>query len=242
MSGHRFPLRPCFLAISVFLASCEATPVLPPAPADEASVRPDVNKRFLAKDLDLDWAVGTFEAESREIFASRAAIVAALELEPGDAVADVGAGTGLFFAPLSQAVGPEGRVIGVDLAPRMIEFMQRRVAESGFSNVDVVQCTERSVELDAASVDVLFSTDTYHHFEYPRSTLASIARALRSGGTMVVIDFERVPGKSRDWILNHVRTGKEEVIAEVTAAGFVYEGELTIDGLEENYAIRFRRP
>src|SRR5690606_25175451 len=105
---------------------------------------------------------------------------------------------------------------------------------------EVVQCSERDVSLPDGSVDTVFTCDTYHHFEYPQATLASIHRALRPGGTLVIVDFERIPGKSREWLLGHVRCGKEQVICEVTEAGFEVVEEVPL-GFEENYFLRFRR-
>ena len=86
----------------------------------------------------------------------------------------------------------------------------------------------------------MFVCDTYHHFTYPRTELASLHRALRPGGRLVVVDFERVEGVSSDWVLEHVRAGKEAVRAEIEAAGFTFLDQ-PATGLEENYCVRFRR-
>jgi predicted methyltransferase len=102
-------------------------------------------------------------------------------------------------------------------------------------------CAEDSVELPAESVDLVFVCDTYHHFEYPRSTTTSIHSALRDGGELFVVDFERIPGVTRPWLLEHVRAGKQTVIAEIESFGFEFVEELKVAGLEENYAIRFRK-
>jgi hypothetical protein len=59
---------------------------------------------------------------------------------------------------------------------------------------------------------------------------------------MFVVDFERIPGISREWILGHVRAGKSEVVEEIETSGFVFESEIAVPGLEENYMLRFRRP
>jgi predicted methyltransferase len=88
-------------------------------------------------------------------------------------------------------------------------------------------------------VDLAFTSDTYHHLEYPRSTLASIHRALRPGGELVVVDYRREPGKSPAWILGHVRAGQEEVAKEIEAAGF--KRVETPEFLKENYLMRFRK-
>ena len=233
-----------FALLVLLAAGCGpgAAPDLPPRPVEETSVRPGANERFLAEDLDVDEFVGIFEGESREIAREREAIAATLGLTAGDAVADVGAGTGLFLDLLARAVGPDGAVYAVDLSPGFVEHLEQRAQDEGLASVSVVLCTERSVELAPASVDVVFLCDTYHHVEYPSSVLWSIYRALRPGGRLVIVDFERIPGVSRDWILGHVRAGKETVLAEIEAAGFRFEDEPEIEGLEENYVLRFRRP
>ena len=88
-------------------------------------------------------------------------------------------------------------------------------------------------------MDQVFICDVYHHFEHPADTLASIHEALRDGGTMVIVDFERIPGKSRLFVLSHVRCGKETVIKEVEAAGFKFVEE--VEMMEEQYVIRFAK-
>jgi FkbM family methyltransferase len=208
--------------------------------AEEASVRPGINKDYTDPNLDVDKMVQRLESESREVFAQRAAIAAAVGLRPGAAVADVGAGTGVFTDYFAQAVGGTGRVYAVDIAPKFVARLRERAAAHGWPQVEAVLCTDRDVTLPPASIDTAFICDTYHHFEYPRATMTSIHRALRPGGEVVIVDFERIPGVSRDWVLGHVRCGKEVVIAEVEACGFTKVGEASL-GLHENYCLRFRR-
>ena len=98
------------------------------------------------------------------------------------------------------------------------------------------------MDLPEDSIDLAFVCDVYHHLEYPRSMLASLRRALRPGGVLVVIDYERIPGRSWPFILNHVRAGKHEFAKEIEEAGFVLEEELRVEGLVQNYMLRFRSP
>lgn len=210
--------------------------------AQEESVRPGVNQGFLTPDLEVRRWLQIFEGESREIYRARDQIVAALELAAGMTVADVGAGTGLFLKPLAEAVGPEGRVYAVEIAPRFIAYLDERVQREGLGQVEVVTGAPRTLPIPPHSLDVVFLCDTYHHFEYPKSMLRSLYSALRPGGALVVVDFERIPGVSRKWVLEHVRAGKATAIAEITAAGFRLEEEIEIDALKENYMLRFRRP
>jgi ubiquinone/menaquinone biosynthesis C-methylase UbiE len=227
--------------VLAFVAAGCSTALDPPPAAGESSVRPGINERFLSEDLDVGEWLARFEGEPREIFSERKGIVASLGLAPGMRIADVGAGTGLFLAPFAEAVGAAGRVYAVEISPRFLEHLQERARAEDLA-IRIVQGTERSVELPQASVDLAFVCDVYHHFEYPSSSLASLRRAIRPGGTLVVIDFHRIPGKSSDFILKHVRAGQDVFTAEIEQAGFELVEELAIDGLSENYALRFRRP
>lgn len=229
-------------AVLVWLGGmgCQSGPrEAPTAPLAESSVRPGINQEYLNPDLEVTPWVERFEREGREIYDQRHEIVRAARIRRGQAVADIGAGTGLFTPLLAEAVGPRGQVFAVDIVPAFLEHIRRRAAEGGWRNVRTVQCTERSISLPRHSIDVAFLCDVYHHFEYPRSSLASIHRALRRGGTLVVIDFKRLPGHSSDWVLNHVRAGQEEVTAEIEAAGFRKLEEVSL--LRDNYVLRFRK-
>lgn len=255
--------RTILVAVLAAAASCQprpaAVPAQPPTPtglpapspapdvaaspapetAPETSVKPGANAQFLTPDLRVDEWAARFETESREVYAHREAIVRATSARPGARVADIGAGTGLFTLLFARAVGPEGRVFAVDIAPRFLEHIERRAREAKLANVQVVRGTERSVDLPPASVDVAFVCDTYHHFEFPRSSLASIHQALRPEGELFIVDFKRIPGQSAGWIFDHVRAGQEVFTAEIKAAGFEQVEELPL--LKENYVLRFRK-
>ena len=200
-----------------------------------------INKNFTDPDLDVDAFVKRFEIESREIYTARERILSACGIAKGDVVADIGAGTGLFTRMFSVAAGDQGWVFAVDVAPRFIEHINQEAIKLDLDNITGVLCAENSVNLPANSVDVVFVCDTYHHFEYPKSTLASIRRALKEGGHLIVIDFERIPGTSREWLLDHVRAGKSVFRGEIEAAGFVLKSEKKIEGFQENYFLEFSR-
>ncbi|VAX39371.1 hypothetical protein MNBD_PLANCTO03-493 [hydrothermal vent metagenome] len=210
--------------------------------ADEPSVKPGINEAYFAADIDVGVWTQRFEVETREIYHARAEIVSAVGLQPGQRVADIGAGTGLFLEPFAEAVGSTGRVYALDIVPAFIDHMAARAAHLGLPQVEARLSSERSIDLPTNSIDAAFVCDVYHHFEYPRSSLASIYSALRPGGQLVVIDFRRIPGVSRDWVLNHVRAGQKVVTAEIEHAGFVLVEEVLIDSFEESYFLRFRKP
>jgi ubiquinone/menaquinone biosynthesis C-methylase UbiE len=226
----------CAIAL-VAISGCASSS----APAHEASVKPGINQTFLDPDLDIETYIERFEVESREIARWHREIVAAMDLEPGDAVVDIGAGTGLFLEALAHTVGESGAVYAIDISEPFVEHMRQRAIDLGLGQVRAQLCSEDSIDLPRASVDVAFACDVYHHFEYPQSTLASIHSALRPGGEFVIVDFERIPGVTSPWLMEHVRAGKEVFTAEIEAAGFDLVEEITIDGLSENYMLRFRR-
>ena len=184
---------------------------------------------------------GRFEVESREIFSSRDEVLKAVGLKAGQVVADIGAGTGFFAKLFSSAVGDDGHVFAVDISPVFLKHLRQRVKADELTNVSVIPCREDSVTLSPDSVDVAFICDTYHHFEFPQATMTSLYNAMRPGGQLIVIDFERIPGKSRDWTLSHVRAGKNEFRQEIEQIGFRFVGEQPIAGFEENYFLRFQR-
>ncbi len=229
----------CVIASLLSLSACHGGP---PAAADEPSVKPGINADFLDPALDVGKYEQRFEVESREIFAQRAKIAALTGVQAGQAIADIGAGTGLFTRMFASVVGASGKVYAVEIAPKFVEHLREGAKLRGAGNIEVVQCTERSAELPPASIDLAFVCDTYHHFEFPKHTLASIHAAVRPGGELVVVDFRRIPGVSRDWILEHVRAGQEVVTAEVEAAGFTKVRDEDAPFLRENYVMRFRRP
>ncbi|MBX7165723.1 MAG: methyltransferase domain-containing protein [Pirellulales bacterium] len=209
-----------------------------PAAAQETSVRPGINDSF--RDPDLKAFEQRFETESREVFALRHEIVAACKLQPGQVVADVGAGTGLFTLLMARAVGSEGKVLAVDIAEEFLEHIQNKAREAQLDNVTTVLCKQDSAELAPASVDVVFVCDTYHHFEFPFRTLQSLHRALRPGGRLIVIDFRKVAGESTEFVMQHVRAPQDVFEQEIADSGFQKVDE--VGGLlKENYFVVFQR-
>lgn len=206
--------------------------------AQEKSVAPEINKAFRKPDI-ADFQ-GKFEKEGREAFEHREVIVKACDIREGMQVADVGAGTGLFSRMFAPKVGVKGTVLAVDISEDFLKHIQVTAREQNLANIQTVLCKQDSVELPDSSVDLVFTCDTYHHFEFPFKTLSSIHRALKPGGRLIVVDYHRIEGKSTEWVMGHVRAGLDVVEKEITSAGFKRVGELK-DVLKENYLVEFER-
>ncbi len=229
-AGSLLRVITCALMVSAPMAANSAA-TAPQTGADPAVNRPYANPQFE------QW-VARFERPGREVYDKRYEIVAATRVHPGMIVADIGAGTGLFTRLFSAAVGPSGKVIAVDVSRVFIDNVVRIAREQGLNNVEGIVNTQTDTLLPAGSIDLAFLSDTYHHFEQPSSMMKSIHRALRPGGTLIVIDF-RKQDHSSDWIKGHVRAGSETVIEEIEAAGFELGGEEKF--LHDNYFLRFVR-
>ena len=208
--------------------------------AAAAGADPEVNKNFTNPALKVNEWVSKFEIESREVYKFRKRIVRTAGLTRGDAIADIGAGTGLFTFLFADAVGSQGQVLAVDISKPFLEHLQKKAKVGGRRNIKVIEGGAESPNLPAGSVDRIFICDTYHHFEHPVPMLAAIARALKPGGQVILVDFKRQEGVSSEWTLKHVRAGEEQVVSEFKDAGFtVVRRE---DFLKDNYVLVFNGP
>jgi len=204
--------------------------------AQETNVAPTINQNFKSADLDVEGWATRFTGESREVFHARNDVVKAIGLKPGDAIADIGAGTGLYTRLFAGAVGPTGTVYANDIAPQFLAYIAANAARDGLKNVQTVQGGDRSANLKDASLDVAFSSDVYHHFEYPMTMNASIHRALKPGGRLYVLEMEKSGTQTA-----HVRAPKDVVIAEIEKSGFKLVEQVKVPGLKDNYLLQFRK-
>ena len=141
---------------------------------------------------------------------------------------------------MAHKVGPRGTVYAVDIAENFIEHIAELSKKEGLKNMKAIVCSERSVDLPENSIDVAFICDVYHHFEYPYDSMASLHKAMRPGGRLVIVDFERVKGVSREWTLGHVRCGKGTVTDEVKDSGFDFVEEVDL-GMNEQWVRVYRK-
>jgi ubiquinone/menaquinone biosynthesis C-methylase UbiE len=224
-----------------FLLFLLAISLAPVAFAAETSVKPGINDTYLNPDINPEAQNKGFTSENRETFANRTEIAAAIGLKPGMTVADVGAGTGIYEPVFSKAVGASGKVYAVDISKPLLAFLEKSMKEAGIANVTAVLGSDKTINLPPNSVDVVFTSDVYHHFEYPQAILEDIRRVLKDGGQFIVVDYDHIPGVTPSSRLQHVRTDKKTVIAEVTQAGFKPPEDVKISGLKESFFLRFRK-
>src|SRR5262245_49010110 len=111
-----------------------------------------------------------------------------LHVGPGDHVVDIGCGTGLNFALLQEAIGPEGRIIGVDLTDAMLDQARQRVARHGWTNVELVQ-SDAAQYAFPSRVDGIISTFALTFIPQGARVIEHGCRALAPGRHWVVLDM-----------------------------------------------------
>ncbi len=116
-------------------------------------------------------------------------LVEALKLEPGDVVADIGAGTGYYTWRMAKAVGDRGLVYAVDIQEEMLDFLAKRMAERKVTNVKGVLGTITDPKLPAHSIDLVLLVDVYHEFDHPFEMMQATCKALKPGGRAVLVEF-----------------------------------------------------
>ena len=226
-------------AIQVLLAGLICFGAATWAVAQQPTITPtakELNKSF---DADASQWTERFEHEGRAIYDKRFEILDAMNLKPGLNVADIGAGSGLFSRMVAARVAPGGTVYAVDIAKNMIDHIAKVAKEENIPNLKPVLGDPKSPKLAPNSVDVVFIIDSYHHFEYPTDMLAEINKALRPDGMLMLIDFKRIDGVSRDYILKMVRAGEGTFTDEFLNAGFDLV-ERRDDMFPDNYMLKFK--
>lgn len=151
-------------------------------------------------------------------------LVAALKIAKGSTVVDLGTGPGYMLPFLAEATGPSGKILAEDIQTDFLDQARARAKSAGIRNVEFVLGNDRDPHLPASSADLILVLDAYHHFDYPEQMLASLKRALKPGGRLVIVEYHKrrgaMGGGDPDRPLKHIRAGAEEVENEVTAAGF----------------------
>ena len=131
------------------------------------------------------------ERPDRETEEAPTKAIAALKLQPGQTVADIGAGSGYYSMLLSAAVGPRGRVYATDIQPEMLALIRDKVDKARVSNVELVLGTATESRLPDAALDLALMVDVYHELAQPQAFLRSLKRAIKPDGRLVLIEFRK---------------------------------------------------
>jgi arsenite methyltransferase len=164
-----------------------------------------------------------YEGVNRDDWQQPQRVIAVVNIRPGDRVADLGSGGGYFTFRLAEAVGPAGRVYAVDIDRDMVDLIAKRVKQETLSNIEPVLAKPDDPLLPKAGVDLIFTSNTYHHIDKRIAYFANLRKYLRPGGRVAIIDFDR-----RSWFEGLFRhyTPTEFIKPEMEQAGYSLQEDL----------------
>ena len=198
----------------------------------EAQRRHPVSGRVLAPVMGVAGA-GWLERPEREDEEAPSKAIALLDLKPGMAVADIGAGSGYYSARMARRVGPTGRVYATDIQPGMIALLDRRIASEGLTNITTVLGAPDDPKLAANSIDLAIMVDVYHELQDPQVFLQRLKPAFKAGGRLALLEFRKEDPKIP--ILEVHKMSVAEVKQEMEAEG--YEIDRVIEELPWQHLI-----
>ena len=163
-----------------------------------------------------------YEGFNRDAWQEPQKVVAMLQIRPGDHIADLGSGSGYFTFYLAKAAGPTGKVYAVDIDEEMNDVVAKRAKKEDVNNVEVILAKPDNPLLPATGVDLIFTTNVYHHIENPIAYFANLRKVLRPSGRIAIIDFDR-----RAWLEGLFRhyTPSEFIKREMEQAGYTLQRE-----------------
>jgi precorrin-6B methylase 2 len=232
-----------FVWIALLLAT-GAAPAQPTAPSERYSAAPasadGIGKRYMGREISavMGWqGAAWLEREERDREERTDLLLAALALQPGMVVADIGAGTGYLSRRMAPVVMPGGKVWAVDVQPQMISFLQGTVKRSGLSQIEPRLGAVDNIGLPAGSVDLAIMVDVYHELAFPYEVMASVMQALKPGGRVVFVEY-----KAEDPQVPIKRLHKmSEAQIRREAAVFALDWERTVSTLPWQHVVVFRK-
>ena len=185
---------------------------------------------------DADQWAKVFDDPARDAWQQPDAVIAALELAPAMTVADIGAGTGYFAVRLAKQL-PQGQVIATDIEPDMIRYLKDRATKEGVTNLRAELTPPADPRLADASIDRILVVDVWHHLSDRVAYAKALARGLKPGGMIAVVDFKldatHGPPKQH-------RLTPEAIAADLASAGLTH-ARVSPTVLPEQYIVIARR-
>ena len=191
----------------------------------QAQQRHPVSGRLIAPVMGVAGAEW-LERPERESEEAPSKAIQALEIQPGQVVADIGAGSGYYTVRLAREVGPTGKVYSTDIQPGMLDLLLRNVAKAKLDNVVPVLGTPDDPKLPPGSLDLALMVDVYHELGAPQAFIRKLRAALKPNGRLVLLEFRKED--SRVPIRPEHKMSVAEVRQELEPEGFTLSAVLDV--------------
>ena len=179
------------------------------------------------------------ERDSRESEERTDLLVEGLKVEEGDVIADIGAGSGYFAWRLAKRVGPQGRILAVDIQPEMLEILRVNMEKHEVADrVEPVLGTETDPRLPKDTVDLTLIVDVYHELSHPYEMTVRMVEALKPGGRIAFVEYRAEDPAVRIKRLHKMT--EAQVKKEMTVHNLEYVE--TLDFLPQQHIVIFRKP
>ena len=202
--------------------------------------RDGIGKSYMGREISavMGWqGAAWLERQERDREERTDLLLAALMLQPGFVVADIGAGTGYLSRRMAPAVLPGGKVWAVDVQPEMVNMLMAGAQRSGLTQIEARQGAGDDVKLPASSVDLAVMVDVYHELAYPYEVMSSVVKALKPGGRVVFVEY-----KAEDPLVPIKPLHKmSEAQIRREAAVFALDWERTVRTLPWQHVVVFRK-
>lgn len=163
------------------------------------------------------WKRFVYDGFDRDEWQKPDEVIALLGVDEGAQVADVGAGGGYFTFKLASVVGDTGRVYAVDVDDDMVAYLKKRAEADGVVNIEVIHGEFHDPLLPDGRIDLVLTSNTYHHIEQRSDYFARLLADLAPGGRVAILELN-----DHGWFprtFGHT-TPKQTIVDEMTAAGY----------------------
>jgi SAM-dependent methyltransferase len=152
-------------------------------------------------------------------------VIAAINLEPGDVIADIGSGTGAYTIPFAKAVAPSGKAFAVDIWPELLDYVKEKAAKEKVATVETLLAALDDPRLPKNQVDVAFFHDVFHNTNDRQAYLKVLASELKPGGRIAIIEQEFDDPIAKKWDQPEDRITREQVKGWMAGVGFELKAE-----------------
>lgn len=182
-----------------------------------------IGKWYMGREIALVMGyqgINWLERSDREKEENTSQLLKNMNIQPGDSIADVGAGSGYHAFKMAK-LASEGFIYAVDIQPEMLQAISVKQSEQQVNNIQTIQGSEKSINLDENSVSKILLVDVYHEFNFPKEMIESMHKSLTSDGKIYLIEYKaedaNIPIKEIH------KMSEKQAVKEFEASGFRLE-------------------